>query len=203
VTPVIEDANLQVRSGEWISIRGPSGQGKSTLIDLIGGILTPTRGEIALLGKPLLEYSKQDLYQELVIVPQDVYLLGSTVEAVVTWDGRITPRVGLSAIVTALGVDKMFAFSDGEVEAIDEMGRDISGGMRTRLALARALISEPSVLLLDETTSRLNPEAEVDIFTAIRTLYPSLAVVVVTHREETVSHMDRRLRLINGRLKSE
>jgi ABC-type multidrug transport system fused ATPase/permease subunit len=198
--PVLTDVSLRLLPGEWISLRGPSGQGKSTLIDLIGGILLPTRGEISILGKPIREYSRQELYERLAIVPQDIHLVGATLEAVISWDGRMPPKFPIQTIMDALGVDSMFAFSDGRVESIDEMGRDMSGGMRTRLALARALASAPSVLILDETTSRLNPEAESEIVKAIRHLHPKLAVIVVTHRDETMAHMDRRLWLIDGRV---
>lgn len=198
---VLENINLRLRAGEWVSLRGVSGGGKSTLIDVIGGILIPARGRILVRSHDIADLDISDLYREVVIVPQDVHLLGETVFDIVTWGGRVKPGEDFNDIIAALGVDRMFLFSGNELNhKIDELSRDISGGMRTRLAMARALISHPSVLILDETTSRLHPEAEAEIFGAVRKLRPDLAVLVVTHREETESLVERHLVLTQGRL---
>jgi ABC-type multidrug transport system fused ATPase/permease subunit len=203
VAPVLTDVSLYMRQGEWLSLRGSSGQGKSTLVDLIGGLLVPTRGEIILQGVPIESYDRRRLYETLVVVPQDIHLIGSSVKEVVTWGERLTPKTQMSLITSTLGIDGMFLFSENSNGKIDEMSRDISGGMRTRLAMARALASSPAVLILDETTSRLHPDAEAEVFAAVRRLRPDLAVVVVTHREETTVHVDRKLRLSKGQLEEE
>lgn len=200
--PVLTEVDLELRQGEWVSLRGVSGGGKSSLIDVIGGILVPTTGTVSLNGRPIQSYDASTLYSTLVIVPQDVHLLGRTVPEILTWGGRLRTTDHVQAISGALGVDEMFLFTDQRPDdRMDEMSRDISGGMRTRLAMARALASTPSVLILDETMSRLHPEAEAGIFQAVRGLRPDLAVLVVTHRQETTDLVDRRLQLVDGRLR--
>lgn len=197
---VLDNVDLDIAAGEWVSLRGESGQGKSTLIDVIGGILHPQHGEITFAGRPLAAYDTADLYRMLVVVPQDVQLMGSTIDDIVTWEGQITPDRPIDEYIRALGIDTMFSFTDTPAGPVDEMSRDISGGMRTRLAMARALAGGPKLLVLDETTSRLHAEAEREIFATIRKLLPNLAVLVVTHRSETLELVDRRLRLVSGAL---
>lgn len=201
--PVLVDVNLAVNEGEWVSLRGVSGGGKSTLIDIIGGILLPSSGSVLLRGTPVHQIPPTERYQSLVIVPQDVQLLGTNLEEILSWNGLLAPAEASKEITAALGVDGMFLFSDDEAgDHIDEMSRDISGGMRTRLAMARALMSHPTVLILDETTSRLHPDAEADIFAAVRKLRPDLSVIVVTHRAETTALVDRQLILDEGGLRT-
>ena len=200
--PVLDDVDLDIRPGEWVSLRGESGQGKTTLIDIIGGILRPDAGELLLNGVPAHTYSGADYYRLVAVVPQEVYLTGSTVDEIVTWDGHLADKS--SAVYTkALGIDTMFAFNPTASGEVDELGRDLSGGMRVRLAMARALAAGPALLVLDETTSRLHVEAEAEIFAHIKTLRPDLAVLLVTHRPDSLRAVDRQLRLVGGRLEEE
>jgi ATP-binding cassette subfamily C protein len=201
--PVLDGVDLTLRGGEWVSLRGASGQGKSTLVDVVGGILVPQEGMVFLHGIPVREYRRQDRYRRLAIVPQDVQLLGSSVADVLTWNGAVLPGEPIEHYSRALGIDEMFSFSDACDGGLDEMGRDISAGMKTRLAMARALALSPTVLVLDETTSRLHPEAEAEIFRAVGAMRPDLAVLVITHRAETAMLADRRLRLVDGALVGE
>lgn len=202
---VLEHLDLSIAEGEWVSLRGVSGGGKSTLIDVVAGILLPSSGKVLLNGRELNQFDPQELYEKLIVVPQDVYLVGQTTREIITWGNRLDPTSApVDDIIAALGIDEMFLFSDTDQdERIDELSRNISGGMRTRLAMARALISNPAVLILDETTSRLHPQAEREILEAIRRLRPDLALLVVTHREETLSMVDRHLRLQAGTLQPE
>lgn len=195
--PVLAGVDLRLERGRWVALTGVSGGGKSTLIDVIGGLLQPDHGEVLLRGVPIDVVA--DLHEHLVVVPQDVHLLGDEPAEILRWDGLLPQSPQAAAISSALGVDQMFHFSDGEVR-VDELGRDISGGMRTRLAMARALITDPCVLVLDETTARLHPEAEAEIFGAVRRLRPDLAVLVVTHRQETIALADEHLVLQDGHL---
>jgi ABC-type bacteriocin/lantibiotic exporter with double-glycine peptidase domain len=200
--PVLDGVDLELHRGEWVSLRGESGQGKTTLIDLIGGILRPSGGEILLNGSPAASYSHADYYRLVAVVPQEIYLTGTTVDEIVTWDGHlgdVTPAV----YTKALGVDTMFAFSSASNREVDELGRDLSGGMRVRLAMARALAAGPALLVLDETTSRLHVEAEAEIFSRLKTLRPDLAVLLVTHRADSLRFVDRQLRLADGRVEEE
>lgn len=199
--PVIQDLDLSVAPGEWICLVGTSGGGKSTLIDLLGGILRPSAGVIRVRGIDASRLDQDALHGEVAIVPQDIHLIGDTLESVLTWGHRLPRPERFDEICLQLGIKEMFLHSDVDFSSkLDELARDISGGMRTRLAIARALMSEPSVLVLDETTSRLHPAAEASIFEDIRRSMPDLAVLVVTHRYETARTVGNVLRLERGRL---
>lgn len=200
--PVLDGVDLDIHRGEWVSLRGESGQGKTTLIDLIGGILRPTGGDLLLNGIPASAYSNAEYYRLVAVVPQEVYLTGSTVDEIVTWDGHLSDA-NPAVYTRAMGVDTMFAFSSLANGEVDELGRDLSGGMRVRLAMARALAGGPSLLVLDETTSRLHVEAEAEIFTRLKTLRPDLALLLVTHRADSLRFVDRQLRLTDGHVEEE
>jgi ABC-type multidrug transport system fused ATPase/permease subunit len=198
---VINELTYTLRVGDWLSLIGSSGGGKSTLIDLLGGILKPSSGEIRLAGRDIAGLDPDSLHGEIAIVPQDIHLIGASLEEILTWGGRLPKPDNYDKICSDLGIAEMFLYSTAQMsEKVDELSRDISGGMRTRLAIARALMSKPRLLVLDETTSRLNPSAEAEIFAAIRRSMPSLAVLVVTHRHETAKTVGEVLRLVDGQL---
>ncbi|GAW51914.1 MULTISPECIES: ATP-binding cassette domain-containing protein [unclassified Nocardioides] len=202
LTSAIRGLSLSISAGEWVGVVGPSGGGKSTLIDLLGGILRPTQGQINLHDISIHEIDPDILHSTVAIVPQDIHLMGETLEEMLTWGGRLERPVNFDQICNSLGVTEMFLHSTvGLASKMDELGRDISGGMRTRLAVARALMTSPEVLVLDETTSRLHPTAEAAIFEDIRRTMPELAVMVVTHREETTKELDKVWRLESGLLR--
>ena len=189
--PVFEDLDLTLMPGEWIGVVGPSGEGKSTLIDLMGGVLVPARGSIRVGGTLTTEMDPDMLHARLAIVPQDVHLVGSTVREVLTWGGLVKKPDRIDEVVAALGIDAMFRYAGvGIDDPLDEEGRDISGGMRARLALGRALLSGPDVLVLDETTSRMPVSTENEIFEGIRGLVPRAAVICVTHRPPSDGRVD-------------
>ena len=199
--PVIADVSLTLDRGEWLCMIGQSGGGKSTLIDLLGGILRPDAGDILIEGVNMQTMRADELHSRVAIVPQDVHLVGNSIEEILTWGERLPRPARFDDVCRDLGVTEMFLFSEaGMSAAVDELSRDLSGGMRTRLAIARALMSEPALLVLDETTSRLPPEAEAAIFESIRTSMPDLAVLVVTHRSETATAVGNTVRLERGRL---
>ncbi|SDT01599.1 ABC-type multidrug transport system, ATPase and permease component [Nocardioides scoriae] len=200
-TPVLDHVDLVVGEGEWTCLVGASGGGKSTLVDIAGGLLVPTRGRVLLRGRDLRSLDVDELHSQVVVVPQDIHLVGANLREALTWGGRLPTPERFDEICRHLGITEMFLHSSVTFDSkLDELGRDISGGMRTRLAIARALMSGPAVLVLDESTSRLPPATEAAIFEDIRRSTPDLAVVVVTHRHETAHSVGAVVRLESGRL---
>jgi len=196
--PVLQDVNLRVEQGEWVGLVGASGEGKTTLIDCLCGLLVPQEGRIEIFGEALLGLHPHRRFSEMTLVPQDVTLIGNELSSILTWQHMLTPVASLDDIIDCLGLDQMFFEGGGEV--IDEMGRDTSGGMKTRLGLGRALASAPRILILDETTARLDPRTEGEILGRIRAAFPLLTVLVSSHRKETLRHVDRVVLLAAGNL---
>jgi ABC-type transport system involved in cytochrome bd biosynthesis fused ATPase/permease subunit len=194
----LQDVNLRVEQGEWIGLVGASGEGKTTLIDCLCGLLVPQEGRIEIFGEALLGLHPHRRFSEMTLVPQDVTLIGNELSSILTWQHMLTPVASLDDIIDCLGLDQMFFEGGGEV--IDEMGRDTSGGMKTRLGLGRALASAPRILILDETTARLDPRTEGEILGRIRAAFPLLTVLVSSHRKETLRHVDRVVLLAAGNL---
>jgi subfamily B ATP-binding cassette protein MsbA len=199
--PALADVTFTARRGEVIALVGPSGAGKSTLVDLLPRFLDPTAGRITLDGVDLREFRLDAVRALTGIVSQDTVLFNDTVRANVAY-GR--PDATLAQLTAAARAANALAFIEALPQGWDtnlgERGTRLSGGQRQRLAIARALLSDPPILILDEATSALDAESERLVQEAIDRLLAGRTVFVIAHRLATIQHADRILVLEGGRL---
>lgn len=190
--PAIADLNLTIPIGTTVGIAGSSGAGKSTLVDLLLGLITPTAGRIELDGKPL-EDVLAAWRRHVGYVPQDVTLFDGTIaqNIALTWGKDVDLERAEHAARRAQLWDVIQHRDKGLQSPVGERGLTLSGGQRQRLGIARALYSEPLVLVLDEATSALDTKTEADVSEAIRGLHGDVTVIAVAHRLSTIRRFDQ------------
>ncbi len=200
----LRDVSFSARKGEVVALVGASGAGKSTLVDLLPRFVEPTRGRITLDGIDLRDIKLQSLRALTGIVSQDTVLFNDTVRANVAF-GRIdaTQEQLDAAASAANAIGFIRDLPEGWDTNLGERGTRLSGGQRQRLAIARALLSDPPILILDEATSALDVESERLVQEAIDRLLAGRTVFVIAHRLATIQHADRILVFDQGRLVEE
>jgi ABC-type multidrug transport system fused ATPase/permease subunit len=203
--PVLRDVSLLVRPGESLGIVGPTGTGKSTLLDIILGMLDPERGSVTVDGAPLGE--RRGAWQlSIGYVPQDVYLIDDSLRANVAlgWLGDDIDDERVVEAVRLAGLEEVVAALPDQFETVlGERGIRLSGGQRQRVGIARALYTQPSVLVLDEATSNLDQSTEHRIVDTLASLHRGgVTMIVVTHRTASVRHCDQIVYLEDGRVRS-
>lgn len=199
---VISNFNLNIPSGKIVAFVGPSGGGKSTLIDLILGILNPASGKVTISSvKPIDAISIWP--GAISYVPQDIQIINGTVQENITF-GYDSKLVDQSFIREALQIAQISQFVSSLPLHLDthvgDRGTKLSGGQRQRIGLARAMYSQPNLLVLDEATSALDGETESNIATAINNMRGSRTILVVAHRLATVRNADIVVYLEDGQL---
>ncbi|CAN5529602.1 ABC transporter ATP-binding protein [soil metagenome] len=190
--PAVDQVSVEIPFGHTVALVGASGAGKSTLVDILLGLLAPDEGELWL-GDQLLADRLVQWRASVGYVPQEVSLFDASVarNVALTWkdDGIDEDRVRESLRRAQL-LDVIEARPDGIHASVGERGLALSGGQRQRLGIARALYTDPAVLVLDEATSALDTSTEAAVSAAIRELHGQLTVVVVAHRLATIRHSD-------------
>jgi ABC-type multidrug transport system fused ATPase/permease subunit len=202
--PAISEINLQIKAGSVVAIVGPSGAGKTTLIDVILGILDPSEGEVTISGMPPLQ-AIRSWPGAVAYVPQETFILSGTISSNVSLsypDGTFKEsQIWKSLEVSQLG-DFVRNLPSQISTIVDDQGSSLSGGQRQRLGIARALITGPRLLILDEATSALDGETEANISAAIQSLKGEVTVILIAHRLSTVRQADQVVYLENGKVVS-
>jgi ATP-binding cassette subfamily C protein CydC len=189
--PVLSDFGLTVQPGETVALTGPSGGGKSTVLGLAAGLITPEAGEIALFGQPLAALPEHDLRAQLTYLPQRSALLGrSLYETLALADPELS-EAQAEAVLEAMQLDEMARRRGGLHAPLKDNGAGLSGGEQRRLALARALLRRPGLLLLDEPTEGLDRDTASMILFHARQALPHAAIVVAAHRAVERQWADR------------
>jgi ABC-type multidrug transport system fused ATPase/permease subunit len=190
--PAISEISLTIPAGSSIAFVGPSGAGKTTIVDVLLGVLTPDSGSVAISGLPPLA-SVARWPGAVSYVPQDVVISNGTIRENVSL-GYPIEVVSDDMVMTALKIANLDEFVSGLPTGLDtpvgERGTKISGGQRQRLGIARAMFTKPHLLVLDEATSSLDVETEAGISEAIQALRGSTTVVMIAHRLSTVRNAD-------------
>jgi subfamily B ATP-binding cassette protein MsbA len=190
-TPALADVTLHVRAGETVALVGPSGAGKTTLVNLLPRFVEPTSGSLWLDDVPLNSWAMPALRRQFALVSQDVVLFNDTVAANVSL-GAEMPRSAIEAALRAANLwDFVSAMPQGLDTKIGHNGSQLSGGQRQRLAIARAVAKDAPVLILDEATSALDSESERAVQDALERLMQGRTTLVIAHRLSTVEHADR------------
>lgn len=196
--PVLQDLTFELHPGRRTALVGDSGSGKSTVGKLIGGIYQPSSGRILLDERPREQYSRLELSTSVSYVEQDIFLFEGTIRDNITlWDDTVSEEAVISALRDAEIYDVVARRPGGVGSRVEDDGRNFSGGERQRLAIARALISSPSVLILDEATSALDAETERKVDDNLRRR--GCACLIVAHRLSTVQDSDEIIVLRKGR----
>jgi subfamily B ATP-binding cassette protein MsbA len=202
--PVLSDISFDAAAGELIAIVGPTGSGKTTMINLLHRFYDPAEGVITIDGYDLRNVRLDSLYRQIGLVPQETILFGGTVMENITY-GRETATEDevLEASQAAHVHEFVTGLPDGYQTVVGEKGINLSGGQRQRLAIARAILKNPRVLLFDEATSSLDTESERLVQEALERLMAGRTTFVVAHRLTTIQRADRILVLNKGRLVEE
>ncbi len=195
--PLLTDFSLVVGPGQQVALVGGSGSGKSTVSRLIAGLYQPWEGEISIDGRRLAEIPRSSLAASVSFVDQDVFLFEGTVrDNVALWDSSIPDEAVVAALRDAGALDVVSRRPGGIHSRVEQDGRNFSGGQRQRLEIARALVRQPSVLVLDEVTSALDAETERVVIDNLRRR--GCACVVIAHRLSTVRDSDEIVVLDQG-----
>lgn len=202
--PVLRDINLRVKVGEVLAIVGPSGVGKSTLVDLLPRFYDPAQGTITIDGVDLQDLRIADLRRRMGIVTQETILFNDTVRNNIAYGHpEIEDQQIIAAAQAANAHDFILSLPERYETIIGDRGVKLSGGQRQRLAIARAILKNPPILILDEATSALDSEAEQLVQEAIERLMQGRTVFVIAHRLSTVQNAHRIIVMDGGRIVQE
>jgi ATP-binding cassette, subfamily B, bacterial len=200
--PVLHDISLRIEPGEMIGIVGPSGSGKSTLINLLCRFYDPIEGSIRIDGVDLRQAKRDDLRRQIGLVLQEPFLFRGTIGQNVSY-GR--PDATIEDVINAATAANAHSFiirqADGYDMRLGEGGSGLSGGERQRLSIARALLCNPRILILDEATSSVDTESEQAIQDALSVLTRGRTTIAIAHRLSTLRNADRIVVLEHGRVK--
>lgn len=198
---VLDQVSFTIEAGETVVLTGPSGSGKTTLLELLQGRLKPTSGQITVNGTPLDQLDHDAWLRCVTSVPQDPFLFRTSVrENICLSNSNASDTQVRHALDLALASEFVAELPLGIDTVIGEEGATLSGGQRQRLAIARAVLRDAPVVLLDEFTAHLDPETEAQLVDALKTFLKDRTVLVLAHREATLVLADRVLHITDGRL---
>ena len=200
-TPALTDINLTVQAGQTVALVGPSGAGKTTLCNLVARFYDPTEGTVLLDGKPLTDYDVESFRSLLGVVEQDVFLFDGTIAQNISYARRDASSQEIRAAADAANASEFIdRMTNGIDTVIGERGVRLSGGQRQRLAIARAVLADPRILILDEATSNLDTDSERLIQQSLHELMQGRTSFVIAHRLSTISGADLICVVENGQI---
>lgn len=200
-SPALDDVNLHVRPGQTVALVGPSGAGKTTLSNLVARFYDPERGRVTLDGRDLREYEVESFRSLLGVVEQDVFLFDGTIGQNIAYARRDATREEIRAAADAANASEFIDRTPHGLETvIGERGVKLSGGQRQRLAIARAILADPKLLILDEATSNLDTDSERLIQQSLTRLMRGRTSFVIAHRLSTIAGADLIVVIENGRI---
>ncbi len=202
--PVLKDVHLKIKAGELIAFAGMSGGGKTTLVNLIPRFYDVTEGRILIDGRDIRDVSIESLRSQIAIVTQQTILFNDTIRNNIAYgDIRKSEEDIIRAAKAANAHDFIMKLPDGYDAIIGEQGVKLSGGERQRISIARALLKDAPILILDEATSSLDTEAEVEVQEALDVLMKGRTTLVIAHRLSTIRNADRIIVLVDGKIVEE
>jgi ATP-binding cassette, subfamily B, bacterial MsbA len=198
--PALDGLTLHLRAGQTVAVVGPSGAGKTSLVNLLPRFVEPSSGMVSLDGVPLHDWDVLALREQFALVSQDLVLFNDSIAANVAVGEALSPEAITSALRAAHLLDFVQGLPQGLDTVIGHNGGQLSGGQRQRLAIARAIAKNAPVLILDEATSALDSESERAVQAALETLMQGRTTLVIAHRLSTIESADHVLVMEAGRL---
>ena len=196
---ILSNISLEIPSRTFTSIVGPSGAGKTTLVDLITGFFQPKNGNVMIDGTPLPQINLQSWRSMIGYVPQETILLHDSISTNVTLgESSLTDKDVEYALKAAGAWGFVTQMPEGVHTVVGERGSKISGGQRQRIAIARALVHKPQLLILDEATSALDPKTEAAICRTLNELRGQLTILAISHQSALVDVADRVFQIADG-----
>jgi ATP-binding cassette subfamily B protein len=199
--PVLHDVNLKIPAGTSLAIVGPTGSGKTTLVDLIPRIYDADPGTVLIDGRPVCEYSLSSLRRNIGFVPQETFLFSDRIRENIALgvDSATDSEIHNSAEAANIAAD-IEAFPESYDTMVGERGITLSGGQKQRTAIARALIRNPRILILDDALSSVDTQTEDKILNHLRDVMQGRTTIFISHRVSTVRNADRIAVLHGGRI---
>jgi ABC-type multidrug transport system fused ATPase/permease subunit len=196
---VLEDFSEKITEGESVALVGSTGSGKSTLVMLMSGLIEPTSGNITLGTANVGELGPDFVSDHIATVFQETFLFALTLRENLTLDGNVLDSDIYSALKVASAHDFVSELPQGIDTIVGERGVTLSGGQRQRIAIARALLRKPSVLVLDDSTSAVDPKVEAEILQNIKT-ETNCSLLIIAHRLATIRLAERVIFIDDGRV---
>jgi subfamily B ATP-binding cassette protein MsbA len=201
---VLKNINLEIKKGEVIALVGTSGSGKTTLANLIPRFFEPSSGEILIDGVNINKYSLKSLRKKIALVSQDTFLFKDSIKTnMLAGNNKANKEDIKNALNLAYAYDFVETFEDKEETIIGERGTRLSGGEKQRLAIARAIIKNAPILILDEATSSLDTESEIKVQKALDRLMENKTTLVIAHRLSTIKNANKIIVMENGKIVQE
>jgi subfamily B ATP-binding cassette protein MsbA len=199
--PTLSGVDLEARRGETIALVGPSGGGKSTILNLIPRFYDPTAGRVTLDGQDIRDVTLASLRAQVALVTQEPFLFDDTIRANIAYARPDAPEAAIEQAARAAAAhDFIMALPHGYDTTVGEAGARLSGGQRQRIAIARAFLKDAPILLLDEATSALDTESEAQVQAALKRLMAGRTTLLIAHRLSTVRGADRIYVIDQGRI---
>lgn len=196
--PVLKDISFRVKAGTRTAIIGPTAAGKTQLLNVLIGLLNPDKGKVSYDGTDLKDYDKEHLLQQIGLVFQDSILFNMSLKENIAFNETVSDALMNKAIATAELKDFITTLPEGMETIVSERGTSLSGGQKQRLMLARALAINPTILLLDDFTARVDPNTEQRILQNVQQNYPDLTLISVTQKIASAVHFDQIILLMEG-----
>jgi ATP-binding cassette subfamily C protein len=204
IQPAIDAVRISIEEGEFVGLTGPSGAGKTTFADLVAGLHLPTSGSVVVGGTPLGPPNVPAWRDRLAYVDQDPFFFHGSFAENLFWDRQKRTEAQVWDALACVGAEDLVRRVPGGLDGLmAERGALLSGGERQRLAIARAILRQPRVLILDEATNALDDESEHRLLSGLRRALPKATILLVSHSDSSLNHCDRIIRFETGRLVSD